>query len=78
MRSCRTLLSATALLALLHLPVAAQQVTAPGAAHPSSQTLPMPMPLAFADRAASGEALVNAWFGLLALEPVDGLSLIHI
>ena len=73
MTSCRTLLSATALLALLHLPAAAQPVTAPGAAHPSSQTLPMPMPmpLAFADRAASSEALVNAWFGLLALEPVD-------
>jgi len=69
MLSCRTLLSATALLALLHLPVAAQQVTAPGVAHPSSQTLPVPP--AFADRAASGEALVNAWFSLLALEPVD-------
>jgi hypothetical protein len=38
-------------LALLHLPVGAQQVTAPGAAHPSSQTLAMPP--AFADRAAA-------------------------
>jgi hypothetical protein len=69
MMFCRALLSVVALLALLHLPAAAQPGTAPGAAHPSSQTLPVPP--AFADRAASGEALVNAWFGLLALEPVD-------
>ncbi len=68
MISSRTLLSATVLWALLHLPAVAQPATAPGPAHANSPGLPVPP--AFADRAASGEALVNAWFALLALEPV--------
>lgn len=65
----RCLLTAATLLPLLHLPAAAQQGTATGEARPRTQASSMPP--AFADRAASGEALVNAWFGLLALEPVD-------
>lgn len=60
----RVLLSVAVCLALVHHPAAAQQITTPAGAQPR---LPVPgMPAAFADRAASGEALANAWFSLLA------------
>ena len=64
-----TLLAVATVLAALQLPAAAQPVTPAGAAR--TQSASPPMPAAFADRAASGEALVNAWFSLLALEPAN-------
>lgn len=65
----RALMSVATILAVLHLPAAAQPVAAGGGA--ATRPAASPMPPAFADRMASGEALVNAWFSLLALEPAD-------
>ena len=61
------LLSIATVLAAVSLPAAAQPVTAAGEV--PTRPAASRMPAAFADRSASGEALVAAWFGLLALEP---------